>query len=317
MNTAAVIPLEQVAADARPLIAAFRDAGSVSFQDVGLETSRDNYLASCRANGPVHPGAVESVDRTIAGVPCRVYSPAEAADSPATLVFLHGGGWVVGDLDTHDALCRYLAAGSGYRIVAVHYRLAPEHPYPAAHDDALAVAAAVLSADGEFADGPVLIAGDSAGGNLAAWVARAAARGDFERSPVGQVLLYPVTDLTLSSRSYEQITAGFPLTAASMGWFADHYAPEVEQRDEPALSPALHPLDTAQTRAFVVTVGLDPLADEGILYAGMLASAGTRVEHHHLPRHTHGLITSSGRIATGSQFLDRAVGFMRECVEAS
>ncbi|MBK0417513.1 alpha/beta hydrolase [Leucobacter sp. CSA1] len=320
-----LIPLEAVADDARPLIEAFRAAGSVSFQDTGLAEARSGYVAGCRANGPVHRNGAEVAveEHRLSGVPCRAYAPATSPSNDTTILFFHGGGWVIGDLDTHDPLCRYLAAASGSTIVAVDYRLAPEHPFPAAHDDAIAAATAILGGldggGGDRADPAlvrdaerVVVVGDSAGANLAAWVAAASTRGAFAHRLRGQVLLYPVADLTFSFPSHRSITAGFPLTAASMEWFAASYAPDAAVRSHPALSPALHPVAEGQPPAFIATVGLDPLADEGIAFAGRLASAGAAVEHHHLPRHAHGLVTSAGRIATGRRLLERVVGFVEE-----
>lgn len=324
-----MIPLSEVAEDARASIAAFRAAGSVSFQHLGPAEARASYRASCRANGPSNRGEATVFGARVGGVPCRVYRAAgshdgaERAEDPVggsagAVLFFHGGGWVIGDLDSHDALCRALAEASGATVIAVGYRLAPEHPFPAAHDDAIAVASRLLATDDGGAAEPrladpsrIVVAGDSAGGNLAAWVASEAARGRFAHRPVGQVLLYPVADLTGSRGSYARIAEGFPLTAASMRWFADLYAPVVEDRGRAELSPLLHGIPAGLAPAFVGTVGLDPLADEGVAYALALADAGTRVEHHHLPRHAHGLMTASGRIGSGRRLLDRAAAFVR------
>jgi acetyl esterase len=253
-----------------------------------------------------------------AGVPVRIYRGRGPAEGPsAAIVFLHGGGWVVGDLDTHDAVCRLLAVESGAVVIAVGYRCAPEHPFPAAHQDALAATAWVMeSADalGVAAD-RVCVIGDSAGGNLAAHVARTAAQDRLPGPVRSQALLYPVLDLTMSTRSYARVTSGFPLTAASMRWFADASVPDPADRTRAELSPLLHPVPPELAPLLIVTVGHDPLADEGIAYAAAVASAGRAVEHHHLPHHAHGLITSAGRIATGRALLSRVADFARRTTE--
>jgi len=322
--TDGLIPLDAVADDARPLIQAFRSAGSVSFQDVDLTTSRRNYLLSCRANGPTNDAPMTVTDANLAGVRCRVYRPMpedpdtseDGASAESAILFFHGGGWVIGDLDTHDLLCRYLADSTGTSVVAVDYRLAPEHAFPAAHDDSIAVAQHLLRT-GDLGDGSavdparIAVVGDSAGANLVAWIAAESARGAFAHEIMCQVLFYPVTDLTFSQPSHLRITAGFPLSASSMRWFANAYVPQPHERAHASVSPLLHPPIVPQAPAFLCTVGLDPLADEGIAYAGELARAGTAVEHHHLPRHAHGLVTSAGKIGTGLRVLDRAAHFIR------
>lgn len=319
-----MIPLSEVAEDARRMIAEFRAAESVSFQDRPVAEARAEYRSACRANGVVSRGAQTVFGVRVAGVPCRVYRPSESRRSTAepekpggALLFLHGGGWVIGDLESHDPLCRALATGTGCTVIAVDYRRAPEHPFPAAHEDAIAVAAALLDGAPLGADGRPLVdpsrialVGDSAGGNLAAWIAGEAARGRFAHRPLAQVLFYPVVDLSCSRESYARITEGFPLTAASMRWFAAQYVPRAEDRGRRELSPLRHELTAGQAPSFIATVGLDPLADEGVAYALALADAGARVEHHHLPRHAHGLMTSAGRIGSGRWLLDRACAFL-------
>lgn len=313
-----MIPLEDVATDARALTQAFREAGAPSFRDVGAPDARLSYAAACQAAGPRVGGAVASRETTIAGIPCRDYRPtADTVPTPRpTLLFLHGGGWVIGDLDSHDLVCQDLAHESGARVVSVHYRLAPEHAFPAAHDDATAVARALLGNGSGIADPErIVIVGDSAGGNLAAWVAAQSAQDHFAHRLRGQVLFYPVTDLTGTQPSYERIVDGFPLTADTMRWFGENYVPDASMRRDRRLSPLLHPIAPGQPPTFICTVGLDPLADEGIAYAGALASAGIAVEHHHLPGYAHGLVTSAGLIPTGRELLHRAAAFARRLLQ--
>src|SRR5690606_14776539 len=188
------------------------------------------------------PGDVESVARVetrdvpgpAGAVPVRLYVP-EGAETPGpALVYLHGGGWVVGSLDTHDGLCRALANRARVRVASVDYRLAPEHPFPAAAEDAYAVTkhlaehGAALGIDG----GRLAVGGDSAGGNLAAVVALMA-RDRGGPSLRHQVLIYPVTDCDFERPSYRDLAEGYFLTRDGMRWFWDHYAPSPEQREHP------------------------------------------------------------------------------------
>ncbi len=312
-------PLETVAPDARDIIRAFREAGSVSFQDrASVEESREAYRASCSASAPRTDRDVIAEDARAGSVPVRIYRPIDRPQGPhPAVLFLHGGGWVIGDLDTHDGVCRYLAAESDATVVAVDYRLAPEHRFPAAHDDSAEAAAWLLSSGAEIDVDPtrVVVIGDSAGGGLAADLARRAASGRLPGAFRAQVLLYPVVDLRMQTPSYGRVKEGFPLTAASMQWFADHYAPAEIDRAREELSPLAYAVPDGLAPALVVTVGHDPLADEGIEYAAALAHAGVPVEHRHLPRHAHGLVTSSGRIPTGIEVLNRVAAYVRAALD--
>ncbi len=221
-------------------------------------------------------------------LPVRVYEP--DADGPApVVVYFHGGGWVVGNLDTHDATCRTLAAESGSVVVSVDYRLAPEHPFPAPVEDCYAALewvaenAAVVGGD----PGRLAVAGDSAGGNLAAAVALLARDRDGP-SLAHQVLVYPVTDFDLTTDSYEENAEGYFLTREDMAWFWDHYLERPVDRSNPYAAP-LQARDLSNLPpATVVTAGFDPLRDEGVAYADRLDEAGTSVSHHHYEGVIHG-----------------------------
>ncbi|XRQ12511.1 alpha/beta hydrolase [Actinomadura welshii] len=203
----------------------------------------------------------------------RLYTPEGLPGGSPLLVFYHGGGWVIGDIDTHDTVCRYLAVQAEVRVLSAGYRLAPEHPYPAAAEDArtaydYAVAnAAELGADPRA----IAVAGDSAGGNLAAVVALAA-----DRTPDFALLFYPATDVSVRRRSREIFAEGFQLTDADMTWFIDHYCPE-ERRAEPTASPLLAEDVGGFPPTYLVTAGFDPLRDEGEAFAKRLAEAGVPV----------------------------------------
>jgi len=215
-------------------------------------------------------------DRTIAGVPCRVYAP--VAEPSPILVWYHGGGFVIGDLETADSTARKLANRASALVVSVDYRLAPEHPAPAAVEDAHAVLSWIAAHGAELGGDPARIAvgGDSAGGNLAACMAiRARDEGIRLRH---QLLVYPVVDLTMSFPSIDENGEGYLLTKDSMTWFLGHYLSGGADPKDPTLSP-YHVGDLAGVApAHVITAEFDPLRDEGEAYAERLRDAGVPVE---------------------------------------
>jgi acetyl esterase len=230
-------------------------------------------------------------DATAAGVPVRVYRPEAEGVLPA-IVHLHAGGSVLGDLDTHDTVCRDLAAGSGCAVVAVDYRLAPEHRFPAALEDSLAVVRAVdeLGLDPER----VGVFGDSAGGGMAAVIAR-----ELRAAVRHQALVYPVCDARVGATdSYARYADGYFMTAADMRWYLGHYAPEVDPTD-PRLSPLAADDLTGAAPATIVLAECDPLRDEGVAYARKLEQAGVEVELREYPGQLHPFVLLSGVIDDG------------------
>jgi len=231
--------------------------------------------------------------RTDGGVPLRLYRPAAAGVHPV-LVYFHGGGWTIGDLDTHDVLCRQLCDAAGAAVLAVDYRLAPEHRFPAAVDDCLAAVrwlrreAAALALDGAR----VAIGGDSAGGNLAAAVALLL-RDAGEAAPALQLLIYPATDQRAGAPSHRSNAQGYLLTADSVAWYRGHYLPDPAQWTDWRASPLLAPDLSRLPPALVLTAGFDPLRDEGRQYADALSAAGNRVQYVCFERQVHGFITMS------------------------
>ena len=231
--------------------------------------------------------------RTDGGVPLRLYRPAAAGVHPV-LVYFHGGGWTIGDLDTHDVLCRQLCVAAGAAVLAVDYRLAPEHRFPAAVDDCLAAVrwlrreAAALGLDGAL----VAIGGDSAGGNLAAAVALLL-RDAGEAAPALQLLIYPATDQRAGAPSHRSNAQGYLLTADSVAWYRGHYLPDPAQWTDWRASPLLAPDLSRLPPALVLTAGFDPLRDEGRQYADALSTAGNRVQVVCFERQVHGFITMS------------------------
>ncbi len=224
------------------------------------------------------------------------------------MVFLHGGGWVIGNLQSHDRLCRALANRARICVVAVDYRLAPEHRFPAALDDSAAAlrwvsenATALMVAPKRLGVG-----GDSAGGNLAAVLALMGRDGSAPAT-IFQALVYPVVDLTASSDSYRRITSGVPLTAATMHYFIDHYTPNVSDRLDWRASPLKATNLKGAPPALVVTVAHDPLCDEGRAYAQKLEDDGVRVTAVHLGDHMHGMVMH-GRLVAASNLVVDHVG---------
>ena len=239
--------------------------------------------------------AVDARDVTVDGAAgplrARHYTPIHAREASPLLVYFHGGGFVIGDLETHDGLCRLLCGGAEIQVLAVDYRLAPEHPAPAAVEDAYAAYRWAVDHAHDLGVDPerIAVGGDSAGGNLATVVCQLA-RGTGGPSPVLQLLLYPVTyNFAGDTRSATLFADGFFLTKPDMDWFRDCYlgAAAVEPTD-PRVSPLLADDLSGMPPAIVVTAGFDPLRDEGDQYATALADAGVDVDHLRFGSLVHG-----------------------------
>jgi acetyl esterase len=270
---------------------------------------------------PAAPVPVE--DRSIEGpagpIRVRIYRPQTAAGSHPLVVYFHGGGWVVCDLDTHDALCRRLSLGADAVVVSVDYRLAPEHRFPAAPDDCAAATrwavahAASLGADPRR----VVLAGDSAGGNLAAAVTLRLRDEDGPRV-AGQLLLYPVTDhWTAGFPSYAECADGYGLTRAAMAWFWDHYlGGPLDAVQAGALSPQAAPLRAADLRglpsALVLTAEYDVLRDEGEAYAARLREAGVDAVLERCAGMHHGFASWGGVLDGADRAVARACAWIVE-----
>lgn len=286
-----------------PLLQSISDQASRSdlppLRTVGPSAARER-IAALKRSAPPTPGGVRVEDGVIEGVRVRTYTPEKPA-SAATVVHLHSGGWVLGDLDAPGPMLSMLARASGLRIIDVDYRLAPEHPYPAALEDVGAIV------DHLIAEGtPFLLHGDSSGGNLAA-VAAARYRGN--PLLLMQVLVYPVTDADFTRPSYRgDLPAGF-LEPEDMKWFWGLYAGEADVRDE-TLSPLRGDL-AGLPCTVVVTAGFDPLKDEGAAYAQKAAAAGVDVTFWHVPDCTHGFLQMVGVLDRADQIVQRLAAEMR------
>ena len=261
------------------------------------EGRRALLLQTMIAGGDQAIGAVRDVP--VGDLPGRLFVPTGAAARGPLLVFFHGGGWVYGDLDSHDPVCRFLAERSGVRVLSVDYRLAPEHPFPAAHDDAVAAYRWVVEHAASLGADPARlgVGGDSAGGTLAATTALVAAR---EGLPLAfQLLVYPGTDMTKTTESRRLFGQGFYLTDEFMDLAKGHYLPDESRWADPEASPLLAEIPDGLAPAYVVTAGFDPLRDEGEAYARKLADAGVAVELRRFPDQIHGFlnVVGAGRTA--------------------
>ena len=231
-------------------------------------------------------------------IPLRIYRPAGAGAVPSrasalpALVYCHGGGWTIGDLDTHDVLCRQLCNGSGAVVVSVDYRMGPEHRFPAAVDDCLAATRWVRDAASELGIDPARLAvgGDSAGANLAAVVA-ILARDAGDLLIAYQLLIYPATDMRRRHASHTSNGRGYLLTTETISYYHDHYIADAAHDLDWRASPLLHADLGDLPRALVLTAGFDPLRDEGLDYADRLVAAGNRATYVCYERQIHGFIT--------------------------
>ena len=279
---------------------------------------REGYRALVAGRRGPEVARVE--DRRIPGpageVPVRLYRPRPSGSLPL-LVFLHGGGFVVCDLDTHDPLCRLLANAVDCAVLSVDYRLAPEAKFPAAPEDCYAATCwAVENARALGADpSRIAVAGDSAGGNLAAVVAQLA-RDRSGPKLAHQLLIYPVTNHAFDTPSYRENAEGYFLTRAMMQWFWDHYLERPEQGRDPLASPLLAKELSGVAPATVITAEFDPLRDEGEAYAERLRVAGVPVELQCYDGMFHGFFAMTEMLDTARDAMEHAAGRLRAAFTA-
>jgi acetyl esterase len=280
-----------------------------------LAEMRDRYAAL---------GAIESrpemasvTDHVVAGpggdIPVRVYVPTTGPGPRPVLVYFHGGGWTIGDIDSHDGTVRAVAEGSGVTCVSVGYRRAPEDPFPAAIDDSLAAIHWVVDNAGELDVDPdrLALGGDSAGGNLAAVAALELAAAGGPRARF-QLLIYPVTDGTMAYPSIEENAEGYFLTKATMEWFWEQYVGSGD-RTGPRVSPMHVPAEmlAEAPEALVITAEYDPLRDEGEAYAARLADAGVPVTSARYDGMIHGFFSLRDMVPEGKAAVDQACEALR------
>jgi acetyl esterase len=295
--------------DTRVVLDMIRMAGRPPFETLTPDEARQAYSASRRLLQPAPEDVAESRDIAVPGplgpIGVRLYRPAgtAASDTLPVLVWYHGGGWLLGDLDSHDVMCRRFANAARCRVVSVDYLMAPEHVFPAAVDDCAAVTkyvfdnAASLGVDA----GKVAVGGDSAGGNLAAVMALMSRDGTLP-SIAFQLLIYPATDMMMTTVSSTTIGPGVALTSSTMKWFIDHYAKghETDWRASPIRAASV----AGTAPALVLTCTHDPLRDEGIDYAKRLEREGVRVVHLHYSDQIHGFLGMGRLIRAADQAID-------------
>jgi acetyl esterase len=281
---------EVLAPDQRFLAALSTAVGADSVEGIPVEVQREQTDDSAAlVSDPVRAAGMTVTEHEVAGASgplrMRLYRPDGDGDAPGPLlVWFHGGGWVVGSIDSHDASLRMLSALSGVRVATVEYRLAPEHPWPAAPDDCLAAWRDIRARATEFGTEPdrVLVGGDSAGGNLAVVLCLELSRTD-EPMPLGAVLLYPVTDLAGKSDSYHQFANGFFLSEEKMDFYRDAYLPEGVDRADPRVSPLRAKLLRGLPPTYLATAVADPLRDEGEALAERMRGEGVEVATDRFP----------------------------------
>jgi acetyl esterase len=285
--------------DAAAVFKAFQEAGRPPYETLTPAEARASYLAARPVTHPEPPELKEVKPLSIAAphgaIPARLYKPKtlrQANGLAPCLVFFHGGGWVIGDLDSHDVVCRKLADEGQLIVISVDYRLAPEHKFPAAIDDAIAATnwisdnARSLGIDASR----LAIGGDSAGGNLAAVVAIAARDG---KGPAisGQVLIYPAIDFAMTHPSHREPETSILLTHSAIRWFSNHYLNGAADVHDWRASPVRARTLAGLPPAYVLTAGADPLRDEGDEYARQLKDAGVAVTYRHFSGQFHGFFT--------------------------
>ena len=280
------------------------------------ERSREFFRSNASLLAHGLPRLERILDRNVPGprgdIPVRIYVPRTGKSPHPVVVYYHGGGWVVGDIQTHHAVTAALADRAGCIVVSVDYRCAPEHRFPAAAEDAIAAFGWVAANAASFGGDPsrLAVGGDSAGGNLSAVVAQQT-RIAGTRMPDFQLLLYPVTDLSRSFPSHEMFAEGYYLTLPLMRWFADHYLGDAGKARDPMASPLLQADLSGLPPAFLATAGWDVLRDEGRAYAERLLEAGVAVEYRNYDRLIHGYFSMGGVVREASRAFDDAVAALR------
>jgi acetyl esterase len=301
-----------------PQIQAMRDrrarTGEAPLYTLSIEQARAADLAAIQADAASPRELYEVRDRKIPGpggmLELRVYRPSAEAQLPA-LLYYFGGGWTLGSIDTADAVCRALAAEAGCLVVSVGYRLAPEHPFPAAVHDCRAALRWVAAHAAEIGADPARLAvgGDSAGGNLAAAVALLA-RDEGGPRPVGQLLVYPNTDQSADDASMRANDDPWLFNRHSVAWYARHYLADPADAANPLASPLRAPDLSGLPPALVITAEHDPLRDQGEAYAHRLSESGVPVELTRYPGMSHGFFAMTATVAAATTALHQSATFL-------
>jgi acetyl esterase len=302
-------------------------AGAPPMNEMSPEEAREMAQGFLELAGPGEECG-EIVERTIPDqavpgpawdIPVRIITPAGAPDGPLPcLVYFHGGGWVLGDLDTLDTTCRAIANRAGVKVVSVHYRLSPEHKFPIPLDDCYGALRWVVDNAAELGIDPdrIAVGGDSAGGNLAAAVSLKA-RDEGGPAIKLQVLVYPVTNHAFDTPSYQENGEGYLLTKDMMVWFWDHYLSSDEDGRNPYASPLQAEDLSGLPPALVITAEFDPLRDEGEAYAARLAEAGVEVTQTRYDGQIHAFFQMPAALPGGLEAIDQVAAELRRALAGS
>lgn len=296
--------------EAQPIIDAFLKNGGVSFEKMGeIPALRAGYEANCALATMRDLDHIQTRDiqADISGAPIhlRLYDRAlERIEVRPTVLFIHGGGWVIGNLNSHDSICRKIADSADVRVIAVDYRLAPEHAFPVPYCDC-ENALQYIIANKETLNVNVermVFCGDSAGANLVAHLGQNFYQ-KYQIKLKAQVLLYPVIGFYPESASYEAYTIGFPLVKSTMHWFFDQLVEN--ESDKAKVSLLDQPFDSANGEIYLLTLEHDPLRDEALLYLQRAIQSGISVEYHHLSGLMHGIFTLAGKLPVAEAYLGK------------
>ncbi|WP_180000850.1 alpha/beta hydrolase [Acinetobacter sp. YH12255] len=294
--------------DAQPIIEAFLKNGGLSFEKMGeIPALRAGYETNCAlaAMRDLEHIQTRDIEAEIAGEPVhlRLYDrELERSEARPTVLFIHGGGWVIGNLNSHDSICRKLADSTDVRVIAVDYRLAPEHAFPVPYCDC-ENALQYIVANQEALKVNVermVFCGDSAGANLAAYLGQNFYQ-KYQIQLKAQVLLYPVIGFYPESASYAAYTEGFPLVQSTMHWFFDQLTESESAKAKVSLLD--QPFDPANGEIYLLTLEHDPLRDEALLYLQRAIQSGISVEYHHLSGLMHGIFTLAGKLPVAEEYL--------------
>lgn len=295
--------------DVQNLLAMLAAQPGPAMNEVEPAVAREIYGQMSKLVDPPRGELAEVKDLAIAGshghaIPARLYRPNNLLHPAPVLLYFHGGGWVIGDIETHDSACAEIARLLEMDVVSVDYRLAPEHPFPAAVDDCLAAARWLAASPGEIGHpvSGIIPAGDSAGGTLAAAVSQRL-NGQLPVPIIAQWLIYPGTDMAATTGSMEMFADGYLLTRDSMEWFTKHYISDPAHLAMPEASPIMATNLEGQPPTLVFTCGLDPLRDQGRAYAARLIEAGVRTVFREAKGQIHGSLTMRAGIPSAQDDL--------------
>lgn len=281
-------------------------------EDMSAQNAKATYEERaqklCLQDVPIDKSEDLNIDGPNGAIPLRIYTPASNNSNRPVVIYYHGGGWVIGSRNSHDALCRQIANEGDFIVVSVDYRMGPEAPFPAAPTDSLAAYKWALQNIGEYDGNPekIAVAGDSAGGNLSAVVALMA-RDENIQLPTFQWLIYPATNMNMTSGSHQSLAEGYFLTNSLMTWFQKQYLQSSADKDDWRASPLIAKSLSGLPPALIQTAGYDPLKDEGIAYARRLNEEGSNASHTDYPGMIHGFINLGGAIDAAKTAISEGV----------